>query len=74
MERSRPSASAPDALRGYLGINALIETRAGQFWKCWDIKKATFYEAGSVEDKAGLHGCSVGMLLSWKGPGLIVCD
>lgn len=38
-----PARAAPVGLSGYLGINALIETPLGQFCKCWDIKKATFY-------------------------------
>lgn len=38
-----PAQATPVGLRGYLGINALIETGVGQFSKCWDIKKATFY-------------------------------
>lgn len=38
-----PAQASPIRLCGYLGINALIETSVGQFCKCWDIKKATFY-------------------------------
>lgn len=38
-----PAQDAPVGLCGFMGINALIEMGAGQFCKCWDIKKATFY-------------------------------
>ena len=70
-----PAPSAPVRLSsGYLGINALIETRAGQFCKCWDIKKATFYYRERPQHKAAFHRCSIWTWLSWNRRGLIVSD
>lgn len=47
-----PAPATPASLCGFWGINAPIETGAGQFWKCWDIKKATFYDSEGLQHKA----------------------
>lgn len=74
MRHGDPAPATPVRLWGYLGINALIETRAGQFCKCWDVKKATFYCPESLQHKAAFHRSSIWKWLSRNRRGLIVSD
>lgn len=69
-----PAPAAPTGLCWYLGINALIETGAGQFCKCWDIKKATFYYPERLWHKAAFHSSSIWTWLSWNRRGLIISE
>lgn len=69
-----PAPAAPTALCRHLGINALIESAAGQFCKCWDIKKATFYNQSGRGTKQPFTAAAFWTWLSLNRRGLIIND